>query len=57
MMNMMFGNGYGYGGYGTGMMGGWGATRGVVAVITLVLFWALMVATIAALWAWYKKNK
>jgi len=54
---MMFGNGYGYGGYGTGMMGGWGATRGVVAVITLVLFWALMVATIAALWAWYKKNK
>jgi len=51
MYNMM----NGYGGY--NMMGGWGAAGGVIGVITLVLFWALMIASIAALWAWYKKNK
>ena len=37
------------------MMGGWGG--GVVGVITLVLVWALLIVAIAALWAWYKKNK
>lgn len=55
-MNMMSGNGYGYGGY-NGMMGGWGGTGGVVGVITLALFWGLMIAAILALWAWYNKNK
>ena len=55
MMNMMYGGGYGDGGY--GMMSGWGAAGGVVGTTTLVLFWALMIAAIAALWAWYKKNK
>ena len=45
----------GYGSY--GLMGGWGVGHGIVALITLVLFWALMIAAIAALWAFYKKNK
>jgi len=49
MYNMM----NGYGSY--GMMGGWGGS--VIGIITLVLFWALMIVAIAALWAWYKKNK
>ena len=47
-MNPIYGGGY-------GMMGGWGG--GVVGVITLVLVWALLIVAIAALWAWYKKNK
>ena len=45
MTNMMYNGGY-------GMMSG-----GVVGVVTLVLFWVLMAVAIAALWAWYKKNK
>lgn len=50
---MMFGGGYGDGGY--GMMGG--GAGGLVGVITLVLVWALLAVAIAALWTWIKKNK
>ncbi len=51
---MMFGNGYGYSG-GYTMMNGWNG--GIAGVITMILFWTLLVVAIVALWTWIKKNK